>query len=137
MNCNGAARALRIPNTKLELGLGYRQVEAADLSRFQEPDGASEEDLQHLRVKAIFAVAGKITSDVGLRCGEQSFPAGEYDFGSTRNMTFALPGAENLIVLDGAIRVDSVTDAMVTGGLDGSYDDDNDVSGTFELTVCP
>jgi len=105
------AMTLRIPNTKLELGLGYRQVEAADLSRFQEPDGASEEDLQHLRVKTIFAVAGKLTADVGLRSGEQSFPAGEYDFG----FTVAKGGDVNFFVVIGQRAFPLASEAVKSG----------------------
>jgi hypothetical protein len=111
------AMTLRIPNTKLELGLGYRQVEAANLAPFQEPDGASEEDLQRLRVKAIFAVGGKITSDVGLRCGEQSFPAGEYDFG----FTTGAGGEVHFFIAVGqrafALESEAVTSGVNTGRL--------------------
>jgi hypothetical protein len=53
-----------------------------------------------------------------------------------RNMTF-VNGSDNKIAVDGHVRVDSVTATKVTGGLIGTFDDSNNVNGTFTLTVCP
>ncbi len=61
---------------------------------------------------------------------------GEYDLSLQRNMTFVVAPSDNLIGTDGVIRVDTVTDTTVTGGIHAVYDGDNEVDGTFELTVC-
>jgi hypothetical protein len=61
---------------------------------------------------------------------------GDYTMNLSRNMTFA-DGSDNKIATDGRIVVDSVTSTHVTGGLHGTYDLDNEVSGQFDLTVCP
>ncbi|NVB81237.1 MAG: hypothetical protein HOV81_22770 [Kofleriaceae bacterium] len=61
---------------------------------------------------------------------------GEYPMSLSRNMTFVV-GDQNLIGINGKIRVDEVTDTKLKGGLVGSYDGDNQVSGTFEVTICP
>ncbi|MGE0403265.1 MAG: hypothetical protein AB7T06_41545 [Kofleriaceae bacterium] len=58
----------------------------------------------------------------------------EMDFG--RNMTF-VDGSDNKVAFDGRIRVDSVSATSVTGGLVASYDSDNEINGTFTVTVCP
>lgn len=62
--------------------------------------------------------------------------AGEYDMGTSRNMTFVVGGSQNLIAFDGKIIVEEVTQTSVKGGLVGRYDGDNEVNGTFELKVC-
>lgn len=61
---------------------------------------------------------------------------GEYDFGLGLNMTFS-DGVDNLITSDGRIVVDSVSATRVTGGLAGSYDADNEVTGRFDIAICP
>ena len=61
---------------------------------------------------------------------------GEYDMGTSRNMTFVVGGNQNLISFDGKIIVEEVTPTSVKGGLVGSYDGDNEVNGTFELKIC-
>ena len=61
---------------------------------------------------------------------------GEYPMSLSRNMTFVV-GDQNLIGINGKIRVDEVTADKVKGGLVGSFDGDNQVSGTFEVTICP
>lgn len=61
---------------------------------------------------------------------------GEYDFGFDRNMTFS-DGEDNLVSLDGKIAVDSVSATRVTGGLAASYDADNEVTGRFDIAICP
>lgn len=62
---------------------------------------------------------------------------GDYDFSTSLNMTFVVGDSENLVTFDGRIVVDEVTDTLVRGGLAGDFDGDNDVSGQFELTICP
>lgn len=62
--------------------------------------------------------------------------AGDYDLDLSRNMTFTDGQSDNKIATEGRIVVDSVTDTMVTGGLHGVFDDQNEVSGHFTLTVC-
>ena len=52
-----------------------------------------------------------------------------------RNMTFVM-GSDNKVAIDGLVNVDSVTATTVTGGLVGTFDDQNTVSGHFTLTVC-
>ena len=61
---------------------------------------------------------------------------GDYPMSLSRNMTFT-DGSDNKIATDGRIVVDSVTADHVTGGLVGTYDDSNTVSGQFDLTICP
>ena len=60
---------------------------------------------------------------------------GEYPMSLQRNMTFVV-GDQNLIGINGKIRVDEVSATHIKGGLVGSYDGDNEVSGTFDLTIC-
>ncbi len=60
---------------------------------------------------------------------------GDFQMGLGRNMTF-VNGSNNLVSLDGHIRVDSVSETSVRGGLVASYDSDNEVNGTFEVTIC-
>lgn len=62
---------------------------------------------------------------------------GEYEMGLSRNMTFVVGESENLIAFDGKIVVDEVTATSVKGGLVGSYDDANEVTGRFDITICP
>lgn len=61
---------------------------------------------------------------------------GDFTLSLSRNMTF-VDGSNNLVGLDGHIRVDSVTATNVKGGLVASYDSDNEVNGTFDVTICP
>lgn len=61
---------------------------------------------------------------------------GDFEMGFSRNMTF-VNGSNNLVSLDGHIRVDSVTATSVSGGLVATYDLDNEVNGTFDVTICP
>jgi hypothetical protein len=61
---------------------------------------------------------------------------GDYPMSLMRNMTFVM-GSDNKIATDGRVVVDSVTATSVTGGLVGTFDDQNTVSGHFTLTVCP
>ena len=60
---------------------------------------------------------------------------GDFDMGFGRNMTF-VDGSENLVSFDGRIRVDSISATNVRGGLAASYDSDNEVNGTFDVTIC-
>jgi hypothetical protein len=60
---------------------------------------------------------------------------GDYPMSLSRNMTF-YDGHTNLIATDGRIVVDAVTTTHVTGGLVGTYDSNNEVSGHFDLTIC-
>jgi hypothetical protein len=62
---------------------------------------------------------------------------GDYDFTTQRNMTFVVGPGDNLVTLEGRVRVDTVTATSLTGGLVGRFDADNDVSGTFTINVCP
>ena len=57
--------------------------------------------------------------------------------GLQRNMTFVVGESDNLIAFNGKIVVDEVTPTSVKGGLVGSYDDSNEVTGRFEVTICP
>jgi len=61
---------------------------------------------------------------------------GDYPMSLQRNMTF-VNGSDNKIAVDGRVVVDSVTATTVTGGLVGTFDDQNQVSGHFTLTICP
>ena len=62
--------------------------------------------------------------------------AGEYELDfPERTFTFAM-GGDNLIATEGVIVVEEVTETTVTGGLHIKYDDDNEVDGNFELTIC-
>jgi hypothetical protein len=51
-------------------------------------------------------------------------------------MTFVV-GEDNLIATEGVIAVDTVTATTINGGIHAVYDGDNEVDGTFELTICP
>ncbi len=44
---------------------------------------------------------------------------------------------ENLVATSGGIRVDSVTDDTIEGALYATYDNDNEVNGTFTVSICP
>ena len=61
---------------------------------------------------------------------------GDYDMDFSRNMTF-VSGSRNMVAFDGRIQVDSVSSTRITGGLAGDYDFDNEVSGMFDITICP
>ena len=61
---------------------------------------------------------------------------GDYDMDFGRNMTF-VSGSRNMVAFDGRIQVDTVSSTRITGGLAGNYDFDNDVSGMFDITICP
>jgi hypothetical protein len=60
---------------------------------------------------------------------------GDYDMDFSRNMTF-VDGDLNMVAVDGRIVVDSISSDRITGGLHGTYDIDNEVSGQFDLHVC-
>ncbi|MBT8494256.1 MAG: hypothetical protein KJO07_14470 [Deltaproteobacteria bacterium] len=65
---------------------------------------------------------------------------GSYDLSLSLNMTFVVEdsdGISNLIGTDGLLRIDSVTDTTVSGGIDASYDGDNQINGLFEVAICP
>jgi len=62
---------------------------------------------------------------------------GDYQMDFSRNMTFVDPSTDdNMVAIDGRIVVDSVSDTEITGGLHGTYDFDNEVSGQFDLHIC-
>ena len=60
---------------------------------------------------------------------------GEYDFSLQLNMTFVV-GTDNLVATEGVVVVDEVTATEVSGGVYGIFDGDNEIDGTFTLTVC-
>lgn len=65
---------------------------------------------------------------------------GEWELSLSRNMTFVVQtneGVDNLIGIDGVIRVDSITADTITGGVHAKYDDDNEIDGTFSVAICP
>jgi hypothetical protein len=61
---------------------------------------------------------------------------GDYPMSLSRNMTFYDGNSHNLIATDGRIVVESVSATHVVGGLVGTYNADNEVSGHFDLTIC-
>jgi hypothetical protein len=61
---------------------------------------------------------------------------GDYPMNLGQSMTF-VNGSDNKIAIDGRVEVDTVSATTLTGGLVGSYDDSNTVSGQFTLTICP
>ena len=61
---------------------------------------------------------------------------GTFAFTGTRNATFVVDGNENLITFDGTVRVDSISADTVEGAVYAYFDDDNEIDGTFSLTVC-
>jgi hypothetical protein len=61
---------------------------------------------------------------------------GDYTMDLSRNMTFT-DGSDNKIATDGRIVVSSVNGTSVSGGLHGTYDALNEVSGQFTVTICP
>jgi hypothetical protein len=65
---------------------------------------------------------------------------GEFELSSSLSMTFVVDtddGIDNLVSFDGVVRVDSFDGTTLVGGLAAAFDDDNEVSGTFELSICP
>ncbi len=62
---------------------------------------------------------------------------GDYPFTTQRNMTFVVGGTDNYATLEGKVRVDEVTATSLKGGLVGRFDSANEVTGTFEITICP
>ncbi len=61
---------------------------------------------------------------------------GDYTLSLGLNMTF-VNGSDNKIGTSGKISVDSVDATHVTGGIHAKYDGDNEVNGTFDVTICP
>jgi hypothetical protein len=61
---------------------------------------------------------------------------GEYGFSLSRNMTFVPSSGENLVATEGVIVVEEITADTIYGGLHGIFDGDNEVDGTFALTIC-
>ena len=66
---------------------------------------------------------------------------GEWDLGLSLNMTFVISDgantSDNLIGTRGTIRVDSVSDTTITGGIYAEFDGDNQIDGTFSVSICP
>ena len=62
---------------------------------------------------------------------------GSYPMSLSQNMTFTDGMSDNKIATEGTIRIDTVTATQITGGLHGIYDGNNEVNGTFTVTVCP
>lgn len=62
---------------------------------------------------------------------------GEYPFTTQRNMTFVVGASDNYVTFSGKVRVDEVTATTLKGGLVGRFKSANEVSGTFEITLCP
>jgi len=62
---------------------------------------------------------------------------GTYDFGSQLNITFSPSSGENLVSMEGGIEVTEITETTVSGGLYSEFDSDNEVDGTFTITLCP
>jgi hypothetical protein len=53
-------------------------------------------------------------------------------------VTFYFPAtSENLIATEGHIRIDTVTETQITGGLQAQFDAANTLNGTFTATICP
>ncbi len=75
---------------------------------------------------------------IGERALLIAFPKqpGERELGDSYSVTFKI-GEENLIATEGVIRIDQVTDTTAIGALQAAYDVDNEVSGVFDVTVCP
>lgn len=64
---------------------------------------------------------------------------GTYALSLTLNATFVVAGGaetQNLIATKGSLRVDEVTNALVRGAVNTTYDADNSVNGRFEAIVC-
>ena len=62
---------------------------------------------------------------------------GTYPMSLSQNMTFTDGMSDNKIATEGTIRIDTVTATQITGGLHGIYDGNNEVNGTFTVTICP
>jgi hypothetical protein len=50
---------------------------------------------------------------------------------------YVADGNQSLVVTEGRVKVDAITAAAITGGLSIQLDGDNNVSGTFQVTICP
>jgi hypothetical protein len=62
---------------------------------------------------------------------------GEYPLSLSDNITFYIPPGDNLIAVSGTLMVDEVTETTISGSLCATYDDDNTVSGSFTVDICP
>lgn len=74
--------ALTLPQSGLDLHLDYRQV-GPDLSKFREPQGASESDVKQLRIQAHLALGSSLASDVWLTIGDRQLKPGKHPLGFT------------------------------------------------------
>lgn len=64
---------------------------------------------------------------------------GDYDLGFQRNMTFVVDedgGPQNLVATEGRIVVDEITATTITGGIHARFDSDNEIDGTFTVSIC-
>jgi hypothetical protein len=64
---------------------------------------------------------------------------GDYDLSLQRNMTFVVDdddGPQNLVATEGRIVVDEVTATTITGGIHARFNGDNEIDGTFTVSVC-
>jgi hypothetical protein len=61
---------------------------------------------------------------------------GDYEMSLSQNMTFVVGDSNNLIATEGRIVVEEVLADKVRGKLHGIFDDDNEVDGKFEVTIC-
>jgi hypothetical protein len=61
---------------------------------------------------------------------------GEYEMSLSRNMTFVV-GSDNKIAIDGHIAVTEVTATKLKGGIAAKFDSQNEINGTFEISICP
>jgi hypothetical protein len=62
---------------------------------------------------------------------------GSFPFSFTLNATFTFGDNENVVTFDGTVRVDTIGDDELTGGVYAVFDDDNEIDGTFTVSRCP
>ena len=65
--------------------------------------------------------------------------AGDYNLSLQRNMTFVVDDDDsplNLVATEGRIVVDEVTATTITGGIHARFDGDNEIDGTFIISIC-
>ena len=61
---------------------------------------------------------------------------GTFPFSLSRNATFTFGDNENAVTIDGTVRVDSIGDDEITGGVYAVFDDENEIDGNFTVSRC-
>ena len=147
----------------LGLLVGCMQAEGEEMEETVELDEISEQPLQGVIGGAAWSFAGGevntfLSDDTeffttfydvveGEDCsfsggGQTDFilsiptQVGAFPFTLVRNATFT-QNNDNLVTTDGTVRLDSITDDEISGGVYAIFDDENEIDGTFTVARCP